>query len=452
MAEVTNNLAEAEAGNIAEPKNNQTKRIIILSILTLGLVIGTIYGVRYYLYASTHESTDDAFVEGKIIQVNPKVTGQIVKVYVSDNQQVKEGDLLLEIDPRDYETRLTQAKAALSSALARQKTAQANVALTRTATNGSLQLASSGVTAASSGVATAKSQVEANHEKAIQAREVINAAQSMVSEAQSQVTAVEAEARRVNADVQRYRQLYERDEVSKQSLDQATAAAQAATAQVQAARDRVAMLQAQVKQSQSAASLAEVTIRQSENQVNTVQAQVGEARGRMMEAAAAPRQIEVGQAQVSEASFSIEQAKATVEQAELQLSYTKVYAPQTGRVTRKAVESGSFVQVGQALMAVVPNELWIVGNFKETQLELIRPNQSVEIKLDAFPGKTFKGHVDSIQRGTGSRFSMMPPENATGNFVKVVQRVPVKIVFDEYPDAQHPIGPGMSAVPEVKVK
>ncbi len=447
-------MAEAEIENTSERISSSSKirRSIILSIVAVGLLMSTIYGARYYLYASTHESTDDAFIEGKVIQVNPKVSGQIVKVYISDNQQVKAGDLLLEIDARDYETRLTQAKAALSSAEAKQKTAQANVALTKTSTTGTIQQATSGVSVATSAVATAKSQVQANREKAIQAREAINAAQSMVKEAQSQVAAVEAEAKRSNADVQRYRQLYERDEVSKQSLDQATAAAQAANAQVQAAHDRVAMLQAQLKQSQSAAALAEVNIRQAENQVTTVQAQVGEARGRLMEAAAAPRQIEVSQAQVNEASFSVEQARAAVEQAELQLSYTKIYAPQTGRVTRKGIEAGSFVQVGQALMAIVPSELWVVGNFKETQLELIRPNQTVEIKVDAFPNKTFKGHVESIQRGTGSRFSMMPPENATGNFVKVVQRVPVKIVFDEYPDAQHPIGPGMSAVPEVKVK
>ena len=148
----------------------------------------------------------------------------------------------------------------------------------------------------------------------------------------------------------------------------------------------------------------------------------------------------------------MEQTRAAVEQAELNLSYTKIYAPEDGTVTKKAVEEGTFVQVGQALMAIVPDEVWVIANFKETQLDAIRPGQPVDIKVDAYPSKTFKGHVDSIQTGTGARFSMMPPENATGNYVKVVQRVPVKIVFDEQPDPQHPIGPGMSVEPEVRVK
>ncbi len=393
-------MEKTENINPDNARKAKLRRAITLFIVAVGLLVGAIYGIRYYLYAKAHESTDDAFIEGRVIQVNPKVSGQIVKVHVSDNQAVKEGDLLLEIDARDQEARLAQAKASLSAAAAKQKTAQAGVALTKAAASGTIQQATSGVSAATSAVASAQSQVAANREKAIQSREAINAAQAMVKEAQSQVTAIEAEAKRANADIQRYSQLYERDEISKQSLDQVTAAAQSANAQVQAARDRVAMLQAQVKQSQSAAALADVNIRQSENQVNTVQAQVGEARGRLTQAATAPRQIEVNQAQVSETSFSIEQAKAAVEQAELQLSYTKIYAPQNGRVTRKSVEAGSFVQVGQALMAIVPSELWVVGNFKETQLDQIHPNQSVEIKIDAFPSKTFKGHVDSIQRGT----------------------------------------------------
>ena len=249
MAEVATNLSEAGLGNTnAEGvKNTRSRRLIFMFIGAICLLVGAIFGIRYYLYARAHESTDDAYIEGKVIQLNPKVSGQIVKVYVSDNQPVKEGDLLLEIDARDYETRLAQAKAMLSSAAAKQKTAQANVALTRAAASGTMQQATSGVSAATSAVASAKSQVQANREKATQSREAINAAQAQVKEAQSQVAAVEAEAKRANADIQRYSQLYERDEVSKQSLDQVTAAAQAANAQVQAARDRVGMLQAQVR-------------------------------------------------------------------------------------------------------------------------------------------------------------------------------------------------------------
>jgi membrane fusion protein (multidrug efflux system) len=155
---------------------------------------------------------------------------------------------------------------------------------------------------------------------------------------------------------------------------------------------------------------------------------------------------------VQTASADIEQAKANVLQAQLNLSYTKIYAPEDGRVTKKAVEEGTFVQVGQALLALVPQDFWVTANFKETQLAQMQVGQPVAIKVDAYPDKVFKGHVDSFQTGTGARFSLLPPENATGNYVKVVQRVPVKIVFDEQPDPQHPLGPGMSVEPEVEVK
>ena len=150
--------------------------------------------------------------------------------------------------------------------------------------------------------------------------------------------------------------------------------------------------------------------------------------------------------------MTIEQLQAAVEQAELELSYTKLYAPESGRVTHKSVEQGALVQSGQPLLAIVPGDVWVTANFKENQIGLIQPGQSVEINVDAYPDKTFKGHVDSIQAGTGARFSLLPAENATGNYVKVVQRVPVKIVFDEKPDARHLLAPGMSVEPEVKVR
>ena len=166
----------------------------------------------------------------------------------------------------------------------------------------------------------------------------------------------------------------------------------------------------------------------------------------------APQQVAVSEAQAETAGASIEQLRAAVEQAQLELSYTKIYAPETGRVTRKAVEEGALVQVGQPLMAIVSGGVWITANFKENQIGRLQPNQPVEIVVDAYPGKIFKGHVDSIQAGTGARFSLIPPENATGNYVKVVQRVPVKIVFDEPPNSQFLLAPGMSVQPEVKVK
>jgi membrane fusion protein (multidrug efflux system) len=186
--------------------------------------------------------------------------------------------------------------------------------------------------------------------------------------------------------------------------------------------------------------------------VGGAQAGVSEAVGHLAQANTAPQQVAVSQAQAETAGMSLEQLQSAVRQAELELSYTKIYAPESGRVTRKAVEEGVLVQPGQPLMAVVSGEVWVTANFKEDQIGKFTPGQSVEIKVDAYPDRTFKGHLDSIQMGTGSRFSMIPPENATGNYVKVVQRVPVKLVFDEQPDPSHMLAPGMSVEPEVRIK
>ncbi len=423
-----------------------------LLVSAVVIILALFFGIRYYLHARSHESTDDAFVEGQVIQISPKIAGHIVKVYVKDNQPVKQGDLLLELDARDFQARLEQAQAALKAAETRERAAHANIGLTQATSQGGLQQATSGVTAASSGIETARARVNAARERAQQARAAITTAQANAQQAQAQISAAEAEANRTTADVQRYQQLYEKDEISRQQLDNALSAARVAAAQVAAARDRAAAAQAQINEAHAAVATAEANIREAESQVTAAQAQVGTARGRLTEAASAPQKVTVSEAQAGTASADVQQARAAVEQAELQLSYTKIYAPVEGRITRKAVEVGSFVQVGQPFMAVVSGELWVVANFKETQLDDIRPGQPVAIKVDAFPGKIFKAHVDSIQRGTGSRFSMLPPENATGNYVKVVQRVPVKIVFDEKPDANYPLGPGMSVEPEVAIK
>ena len=191
---------------------------------------------------------------------------------------------------------------------------------------------------------------------------------------------------------------------------------------------------------------------QAQAQVKQTQAEVGGARAKLKEAGAAPQQVAVSQAQAGTAGGDVQQSQAAVDEAELELSYAKIYAPSDGRITRKTVQEGAYVQVGEALLAIVPDDLWVTANFKETQLNDVRPGQPVEISVDAFPGKIFNAHVDSIQRGSGSRFSLLPPENASGNYVKVVQRVPVKIVFDQPPDPNYPLGPGMSVVPEVRVK
>jgi membrane fusion protein, multidrug efflux system len=436
-------------------RSNKTpiyKRARVMIIAAIVLLVGLTFGVRYFVYASAHETTDDAFIEGHIVQISPKVTGHIARVYVTDNQHVKKGDLLAEIDPRDYAARLAQAKATELAAQSKAQAASINVNVTSTTAGAGVEQASSSVQTAKSNVENTHAAVETARGRLAQAQAQVGTAQANAESARAQVAAAEAEATRANADAQRYAALYKQDVISRQQYDNAVAAAQTATASLDAARKRAAAAETQVGEARAATQAAQGAMQQSQAQVGVAQSQVGEAAGRLAAANAAPEQVAASRAQVATASADIEQARAAVEQADLNLSYTKIYAPEDGIVTKKAVEEGMFVQVGQALMAIVPDEVWVVANFKETQLDAIRSGQPVDIKVDAYPSKTFKGHVDSIQTGTGARFSMLPPENATGNFVKVVQRVPVKIVFDEQPDPQHPIGPGMSVEPEVRVK
>lgn len=428
------------------------RRPAFLIVAGVILVAALVYGLRYYAYARAHESTDDAFIDGRVVQVSPKVSGYVVKLHVKENQEVKEGDLIAELDARDFEARLDAARAALAAGAARQREAQAGVQLTRATSSAGVQQASSVVRQARSGVETARAAAAAERSRTSQAGAGVATAQANTAQAQAQVAGAEAEANRANADVARYQELFAKDEVSRQRLDQAIATAQTAAANLEAARRRVAAEEAKVAEARSAEAAAAENARRASTQINAAQAGVGEALGRLAQASTGQQQVAVSQAQAETAGATIEQLRASVEQAELELSYTKIYAPESGRVTRKAIEEGALVQPGQPLMAVVSGEIWVTANFKETQLNEIRPGQPVEITVDAYPGHVFKAHVESIQAGTGSRFSVIPPENATGNYVKVVQRVPVKIIFEPGQlDPNRMLAPGMSVTPEVKV-
>ena len=428
------------------------KRPAVLVVASIILIVGAIIGVRYWLYARSHESTDDAFIDGHIIQISPKASGYVAKVYVNDNQQVKAGDLLVELDARDYEARLQQAKAALDAGLARQNEARTNVSLTRATTSANVQQASATVQRMRSDVESSRAGASSSQSRAKQAGSAVSTAQANLEQARAQVQAAQAETTRTNADVERYQALYAKDEVSKQQLDQAVAAARTANAELEAARQKVAANEAQVNEALSSQAAAAAAARQAQTQIGGAQAGVSEALGRLAQANTAPQQVAVTQAQAKTAGATTEQLRAQVEQAALELSYTKIYASEDGRVTRKSVEEGALVQIGQPLLAIVPGDVWVTANFKENQIGRMVPGQPVDINVDAYPGKVFRGHVDSIQAGTGARFSLIPPENATGNYVKVVQRVPVKIVFDEPPDQKHMLSPGMSVVPEVAVR
>ena len=442
----------AEVHDEPQTRRPLYRRPAVLGVAAVILLIGIIAGVRYWLYSRAHESTDDAFIDGHIIQISPKASGYVTKIYVNDNQQVKAGDLIIEIDPRDYETRLQQAQAALAAGLARENEARANVALTRATGAAGVQQARATVQRSRTNVGASRAAAASSQSRASQATSAIATAQANLEQARSLVVAAEAEATRANNDVERYQQLLAKDEISRQLLDQAVATARTATAQLESAQQRVVAATAQVSEARSAQAAAAETARQQQTQIGGAEAGVSEAIGGLAQANTASQKVAVSEAQAQTAGASTEQLRAAVQQAELELSYTKIYAPEDGRVTRKSVEEGALVQIGQPLLAIVPGDVWVTANFKESQIGRMVPGQPVEISVDAYPDKVFKAHVDSIQAGTGSRFSLIPPENATGNYVKVVQRVPVKIVFDEPPDSKHLLAPGMSVVPEVKVR
>jgi membrane fusion protein, multidrug efflux system len=437
----------------AAPAWSVLKRPLLLLMAVVLLAVAAVAGWRYYTYFMAHEWTDDAFIEGRIIQISPKVAGHVLRVYVTDNQEMHQGDLLLEIDSRDYTARLMQARAVLQAALTKQQAAQSSVELVNVTSNAGIQQATASVALAKSAVQTAHAQVVTARSRLEQTRAQVDTALANAAQARAQVVAAEAEVTRADADVKRAQELYRGDQiVSRRDLDHATKDARVAAAQLEAARKKVSAADAQVAEARAAQQTAAEGLHYMESQVLEAQARVDEALGRLAAANAAPHQVAMSRSQADTASAEVAQARAAVEHAELELASTKLYAPAAGRVTRKAVEAGAYVQVGQAVMAIVPHDVWVVANFMETQLARMRPGQPVEVKVDAYPTKVFMGHVDSMQAGTGSRFSLLPPENATGNFVKVVQRIPVKIVFDTAPGPDYPLSPGMSVVPVVRVQ
>src|SRR5262245_36129781 len=449
---VSYSLAEV---NEEEFKNltRTARRSTLILFAIVGLVLfGAAFGVRYWLHARQYESTDDAFIEGHTTQVSPKISGYVQKIYIDDNQLVKAGDLLVEIDPRDYETKLAQARAVLNAAIARRNEASAALELTRVTAGAGVEQASAGVSSARSGVAQAQGAASAAEARLNQLAVAVSTAEANAAQARAQVVAADAEAARTRADAVRYRALFDGDVVSRQQLEWASAAAATADAQLEAARKRAVAADAQIGEARAAQTAATGQYRQSLSQIAGTKALEQQAAGKLSEANSAPQQIAVRQSEIETTGAEIEQAQAAVRQAELDLSYTKIYAPEDGRITRKSVELGALLQPGQALLVLVPTEVWVVANFKETQLKRMRPGQEVEISVDAYPNRTFRGQVDSFQTGTGSRFSLLPPENATGNYVKVVQRLPVKIVFNQQSDSEHLLAPGMSVEPEVKVR
>ena len=393
----------------------------IVGILVLAVIGGGVWWWR----TQGRESTDDAQVDAHVIPMSSRVGGTVLKVPVVDNQVVEAGAVLLEIDPRDYQVAVDKARAELADAEATAIAAQSNVPITATTATSNVGSAQSSVEQARSGVEAAAREVEV-------ARARLVAAQARLREA-------EANAARAARDVERLRGLLAKDEVSQQQFDTAVSAAEAA----KAASDTV---RAQITE-------AEASIRMAESRQIQASGAEQQARSALQGAQTAPEQVTATRARASSAQARVEQAKATLAQAELNLAYTVVKAPAKGIISKKSVNPGQVVQPGQPAMALVQiDDVWITANFKETQLEKMRPGQRATVDVDATGGKDLTGHIDSIAPATGARFSLLPPENATGNFVKVVQRVPVKIVLEPGQDPEHLLRPGMSVTPTVYTK
>ncbi len=363
MAETSQPNSEAVADtdqHIAPPPRKRAVGFRSIAIGTVALILAIACIFYYLVYVAPYESTDDAFIDGYVTTVSSRVPGQVLRLLIQDNQKVQAGEVILLLDPRDFEANLAQARAELDSA----------------------------------------------HSQRVQAFAQLSVAQARVSEAEASEVADEADAQRADNDLKRY-QSVEARAISKTVFDQVSTRAHSAAAVLKAAQSQVVGARAGVALYRAAGETADA---------------------------------------------AINVAEARVKQAELNLSYCTVTAPVDGRITARSVNLGAFVQPGQLLLAIVPTHVWITANFKETQLTDMRPGQSVEVRMDAYPDLRLRGHVESLQAGSGSRFSLLPPENAVGNYVKVVQRVPVKIELDGGIAAALDVAPGMSVVPTVKVR
>jgi len=378
--------------------------------IMLAAVVLLVAGFFLWRYFSSYESTDDAQIDGHLNPISARVSGHVIKLLVADNQYVEAGTVLAEVDPKDYEVALESAKASYEDAKATADAAMVNVPITNVGTSSQITTAQGDVQNATAGITGAQKQLEA-------ARDQLEQAKANDVKAQN--------------DLVRYKQLVDKQEISQQQYDQAIASARASTAIVAAQQANVAAAEQTVTQSRAKLSQAQAALRNAET---------------------APQQLSVIRSRAQSAQAIAQQKKAELDQAQLNLDYTKITAPVNGVVSNRTLEVGQNVQIGQELMKVINlDDIWVTANFKETQLRKMRPGQEVSISVDAY-GKKYKGHVQSVAGASGSLFSLLPPENATGNYVKVVQRVPVKITFDPGETKEHILRPGMSVEPKVWIQ
>jgi len=406
--EVSKPLPATEKDFRSLPSRTRSSRFRVA--LVVAVLVLLVAGIFVYRYVTSYESTDDAQVDGHINSISARITGHVVRLNVQDNQYVPAGTVLVEIDPGDYQVAYDRAKADFEDAQAAALAAGVNVPIISVNTSSQVSASAADVKSARAGIQVAQQQFEAG-------------------KAQLQ----EAEANNVKAqnDLVRYQQLVEKQEISQQQYDAATAAAKASAATVEAARASADAAQQQVTQAQG----------------KLVQAEANWAN-----ANTAPRQMQVTRARAASALAEAQRKKADLDQAALNLQYTKIIAPVNGIVSDRTVEVGQNVSPGQELLKVINlDDVWITANYKETQLRQMQKGQRVDVEVDA-NGKTYHGKVDSFAGASGARFSLLPPENATGNYVKVVQRIPIKIVLDAGSNSQHELRPGMSVTPKVWIR
>ena len=371
-------------------------------MLPLAVLLAILIAVSWWML-SGRESTDDARVRASIHPIAPRVAGMVVAVHVKDNQPVEAGDVLFEIDRRDFEVARDRRRADLDEATARARAASTGVPLTATTTESALAGARAVVDDARAGVRSAENSLAA--------------AEAGLRGAEARLRQAEAEHARAARDLERLAPLLERDEISKQEHDGAVETEHARAAAVDAAKAGVTVADNEKSVAESRLAQARAEVRKREAEATA--------------AGTAPQRVTITEAEAASATARVEQTTAELRRAELDLEYAAVKAPVSGVVARKSVEVGEYVRPGQAVLAVVVlDDVWVVANFKETQVTAMRPGQRASVEVDAYPGRDYEGHVESIGAATNSSFSLLPPENASGNFVKVVQRLPVKIVFD----------------------
>ena len=412
------------------------KRLALPIAAGMLILSGLLYGAYLWSYWHTHVSTDDAYIAAHMSPISARIAGTVVEVLVDDNRDVKAGDVLLRLDPKDYEVALAQARAAADAARGDLDNSLVNVPLTDETTQSLVQQAEAALAAARDASQVASHNLEERQGQ-------LKANQAAEAAARAAVRAAEADLDRARLDRERTKQLLDERMIAQQDFDHADAAYRSAQAALDVARQRES-------QAKEAVAQAEATVRSQTATVAQTRRQVEEAAAALANARSQRRQVKVREAQVEAARGRVAQALANLRQAELNLEYTISRAPVNGRVSKKTVEVGQVVQPGQPLLSLVDlDNVWIVANFKETALTRVRIGQRVDVEVDTYPGTRFRARVDSIQAGSGAVFSLLPPENATGNFVKVVQRVPVKLVFESGENSRHLLVPGMSVVPTI---